>query len=140
MEVARVHRVAEGLVAEGTQLGPVYTLRYWLEPGRLSLDLAGERSLDLDLGGADFFDLGWSPLFNSLPVLRDRLLERGPVHRYAMRWIDVPSLEVHRSEQVYEPLGGGVVRFRADGFTADITFDAAGFVIDYPGLARRVQP
>jgi hypothetical protein len=55
-----------------------------------------------------------------------------------MRWIDVPSLEVHRSEQRYEPLGGGVVRFTAGDFTADIAFDDAGFVLDYPGIGRRV--
>jgi hypothetical protein len=30
------------------------------------------------------------------------------------------------------------VRFVSGDFTADIRFDAAGFVLDYPGLARRV--
>jgi uncharacterized protein len=55
-----------------------------------------------------------------------------------MRWVNVPSLELHRSEQEYLPLGGGLVRFRAGSFTADIQFDPDGFVLDYPGLARRV--
>jgi uncharacterized protein len=138
MEVAHVAQPGSGLTAVGTQLGAVYELRYRLEPEKLSLELAGERSREVGLGDADFFDLGWSPLFNSLPVLRDGLLVPGAPRDYVMRWVDVPSLEVSRSEQRYEPLGDGLVRFRAGSFTADIQFDADGFVVTYPGLARRV--
>jgi Putative glycolipid-binding len=138
MEVAHVEQRGRELVASGTQLGAVYELRYRLEPGRLALELVGGASLDVELGDADFFDLGWSPLFNSLPVLRDDLLAAGPARDYVMRWIDVPSLEVSRSEQRYEPLGGGVVRFSAGDFSADIAFDEAGFVVEYPGIGRRV--
>jgi uncharacterized protein len=137
MEVAHVELHGREQVASGTQIGAVYELRYRLEPGRLALELVGGAALDVELGDADFFDLGWSPLFNSLPVLRDGLLDAGPARDYVMRWIDVPSLEVSRSEQRYEPLGGGVVRFSAGDFTADITFDDAGFVVDYPGIGRR---
>jgi hypothetical protein len=104
----------------------------------LSLELVEERSLEVELGDADFFDLGWSPLFNSLPVLRDDLLRSGPARDYVMRWVDVPSLEVSRSAQQYEPLGGGIVRFRAGGFQADIRFDPDGYVVDYPGIGSRV--
>ena len=57
---------------------------------------------------------------------------------YVMRWVDVPSLEIHMSEQVYEPMGEGLVRFRAGTFTADIQFDEAGLVVDYPGIATRL--
>jgi hypothetical protein len=139
MEVAHVRRHADGLTAEGTQLGAVYELRYRLEPARLSLQVVGGRALELKLGDADFFDLGASPLFNSLPLLRDGLLAAGPPRDYVMRWVDVPSLEVSLSRQRYEPLGDGVVRFRAGSFTADIEFDADGFVTTYPGLATRVR-
>jgi hypothetical protein len=55
-----------------------------------------------------------------------------------MRWVDVPSLEVTISEQVYEPLGEGLVRFRSGSFTADIEFDRDGFVVAYPSIARRL--
>src|SRR5689334_82507 len=113
MEIAHVEHSVPELVASGTQLGATYELRYRLTPGRLELELVGERRLVLELAGADFFDLGCSPLFNSLPVLRDGLLEAGPARHYEMQWVDVPSLEVRRSEQTYEPLGHGVVRFRA---------------------------
>jgi hypothetical protein len=137
MEIAHVELHGSGLTASGTQLGAVYELRYRLEPELLSLDLIGGSSVEVGLGEADFFDLGWSPLFNSLPVLRDGLLAGGAPRDYVMRWVDVPSLEITTSEQRYEPLGDGLVRFRAGTFTADVRFDADGFVVDYPGIARR---
>src|SRR5579863_2188200 len=118
MEVAHVQHEGSGLIVRGTQLGATYELRYRLSAATLSLELVGERSLDLDLGDADFFDLGWSPLFNSLPVMRDGLLRAGPARDYVMRWVDVPSLEVEWSEQRYEPLGNNLVRFSAGAFTS----------------------
>ena len=137
MEVAHVDLDGDGLAAVGTQLGAVYELRYRLAARALSLEVVGGRSLEVELGSADFFDLGWSPLFNSLPVIRDRLLEAGPPRDYVMRWVDVPSLEVSLSPQRYEPLGNGRVRFRAGSFTAEIEFDEAGFVTSYPGIGMR---
>ena len=92
MEVAHVEQTAPDFIASGTQLGVTYELRYRLEPGALHLELVGERTFDLGLDGADFFDLGWSPLFNSLPVIRDGLLEASPPRDYLMRWVEVPSL------------------------------------------------
>jgi hypothetical protein len=137
MEVARVEQIEPTFAASGTQLGVTYELRYRLEPETLHLELLGERTLELGLDGADFFDLGWSPLFNSLPVIRDRLLEPGPARDYRMRWVEVPSLEVAMSEQRYVPLGDGVVRFQAGDFVSDIAFDAEGFVVSYPGIGVR---
>jgi hypothetical protein len=138
MEVARVDRDGQGITATGTQLGAVYELRYLLQPASLWLEIIGDRSLELGLDGADFFDVGWSPLFNSLPVIRDGLLAPGPPRDYVMRWVDVPSLDVRLSEQRYEPLGNGVVRFSSGSFTADIQFDDAGFVTSYPGIGSRI--
>jgi uncharacterized protein len=137
MEVAHVERHGRQLTACGTQLGAVYELRYRLEPQSLSLELVGERSTEIELGEADFFDLGWSPLFNSLPVIRDGLLRSASPRDYVMRWVDVPSLEHSHSHQRYEPLGNARVRFRSGSFTADIEFDSDGFVTSYPGIARR---
>jgi uncharacterized protein len=137
MEVARVEQSEPTFLASGTQLGATYELHYRLEPDLLHLELIGERTLELVLDGADFFDLGWSPLFNSLPVIRDRLLEPGPARDYRMCWVEVPSLQVARSEQRYVPLGHGVVRFQAGDFVSDITFDADGFVMSYPGIGAR---
>jgi len=138
MEVAHIEATDPHLIASGTQLGSAYELRYRLQAGALLLELVGERTLEVELAGADFFDLGWSPLFNSLPVLRDRLLRPGPARDYLMRWVEVPSLQVSLSEQQYEPLGNGAVRFRAGNFATDITFDHDGFVVSYPGIGTRV--
>ncbi|HEY3946635.1 MAG TPA: putative glycolipid-binding domain-containing protein [Solirubrobacteraceae bacterium] len=137
MEVAHVEHTDPEFVASGTQLGVTYELRYRVEDRTLRLELVGERTVELELDGADFFDLGWSPLFNSLPVIRDRLLEPGPSRDYLMRWVEVPSLQVSMSEQHYEPLGEGVVRFRAGDFVSDITFDPDGFVVNYQGIGAR---
>jgi len=59
MELAHAERHGGELTAVGTQLGAVYELRYRLEPELLRLELVGQRSLEVSLGGADFFDLGW---------------------------------------------------------------------------------
>jgi hypothetical protein len=115
MEVAEVTQIEPTFAASGTQLGTTYELRNVLGPETLRLELVGERTLELGLDGADFFDLGWSPLFNSLPVIRDRLLDPGPARDYRMRRVEVPSLEVTISEQRYRPLGDGVVRYPGIG-------------------------
>jgi hypothetical protein len=138
MEVAHVDVDDGTLRATGTQLGVAYELRYELAPELLRLELVGERRLEVALDGLDFFDLGSSPLFNSLPVLRDRLLDGGGPRDYVMRWVSVPELEADESPQRYEPLGGGVVRFTSGSFVADIRFDDDGFVNRYEGLAERV--
>lgn len=135
MEIAEAEVTAEGLSARGTQIGVSYELRYELEPGRLQAEVVGERRIDIGLDSTDFFDLGFSPLFNSLPVLAG-LDEPAD---FVMSFVEVPSLEVSRSEQRYEPLGDGVVRYRSGSFVADITFDADGFVSHYEKLAERVN-
>jgi hypothetical protein len=102
------------------------------------------------LTGAIDCDLGLSPLTNSLPVLRLGLLrDRGP-HELLMAWVSVPDLRVRPYAQRYVPAAGGppgggppgrpVVRYEdATGdFAANLTFDADGFVVEYPGLARRL--
>jgi uncharacterized protein len=134
MEIARADVEGEELRARGTQIGVAYELRYELEPGRLRAQIVDGPSLDIGLEGTDFFDLGYSPLLNSLPVLRG--LE-APTD-FVMAFVEVPSLEVSRMEQRYEPLDDGVIRFRSGSFVAEIAFDADGFVTHYEGLAERV--
>jgi hypothetical protein len=56
-----------------------------------------------------------------------------------MAFVDVPELDVSKSQQRYVPLEPGVVRFRSGSFSADLVFDDHGIVVDYPGLARRVS-
>ena len=153
-EVAFVDLGDDRLTARGTQLRPGYSLSYVLETSppfvseRLRAEVETEHgagTLDLRRGTKPLkdevldLDLQASPLFNSLPVLRDRLHEGGDAREYAMAFVNVPELSVERSLQRYVPLERGVVRFRAGTFTADIEFDADGFVLRYPGLAERVS-
>ena len=134
MELARVEVSGTELRANGTQLG----VSYELEPELLRLDVVGERRLDVPLAGLDFFDLASSPLFNSLPVLRDGLLSGSGARDYVMRWVSVPELDVHESPQRYEPLGGGIIRFSSGSFVADLEFDDDDYVLRYPQLVERI--
>ena len=84
-------------------------------------------------------DLGFSPLFNSLPVLRHRMHAGGEPHDFVMTWISVPDLTVRRSDQRYTPLGDGRVNFASGDFSADIYFDADGLVRLYEDFLERVR-
>jgi uncharacterized protein len=158
------------LSARGTQIGAEpepYRLDYQLETGdrwvteslyvearshdwerRLVLvrDRVGGWSANgeplADLDGAIDCDLGLCPLTNTMPVLREGLLERGAEARdFVMAWVAVPALTVHRSEQRYEPMDPCTVRYvgKHRDFVGELTFDADGLVVRYPGLAERVE-
>jgi uncharacterized protein len=153
-ELAFVELGDDRLTARGTQLRSSYRLTYVVETSSMFVSellraevetLHGIGTLDLRRGTKPLrddvldLDLASSPLFNSLPVLRDRLHERGgDAREYTMAFVNVPELSVERSAQRYASLGRGVVRFRSGSFTADIEFDSDGFVTRYPGLADRV--
>jgi hypothetical protein len=138
MEIAHVELSGDELAVFGTQIGVSYELRYELASDVLRLELVGDRAVEVALDGLDFFDLGNSPLFNSLPVLRDGLLGGGDERDYVMRWVSVPELVVSEQRQRYEPLQARSVRFRSDDFVADIRFGEDGLVEHYPGLAERL--
>jgi hypothetical protein len=153
-ELASVDLHDDRLTARGTQLRSDYRLSYALETSsmfvseRLQADVEtvdGIRTLDLRRGTKLFkddvldLDVWASPLFNSLPVLRDRLHDGGVAREYTMAFVRVPELSVERSSQRYVPLGRGAVRYRSGTFSADLEFDADGFVVRYPGLAERVS-
>lgn len=90
-------------------------------------------------------DLGLSPVTNMMPILRHALLEGGGPIEFTMAWVAVPSLAVQADEQRYSHVrssaGDHVVRYEAVGgsFAANITVDADAVVIDYPGIARRLD-
>jgi hypothetical protein len=83
-------------------------------------------------------DLGYSPLTNTLPIRRLRMLET-PGVRYPIEvaWILLPSLEVVVASQTYRASDEGVVRFTSGTFSADLIVDERGYVRHYPGLADR---
>src|SRR3954453_2920032 len=117
--------------------------------GRWSVEADSAGSADLPavggdpaaVAGAEDCDLGLSPLSNTMPLLRHRLHQEPGAVELTMAWVSVPDLGLHRSLQRYEHLRatatGAVVRFSSDDFTSDLVVDPAGFVLDYPDLARR---
>ncbi len=163
-------RIEDGrMSAQGTQFGPdPYRLDYHLRTGAglvtetLELSLlrggalkrlilargpdgswtADDRPLP-EVEGAVDCDLGLCPLTNTMPVLRERLLDPGAEPReFVMAWVAVPDLTVHRSEQRYEPMDEHHVRYVGnDGdFVAELECDGDGLVLNYPDLAERAQP
>ncbi len=163
-------RIEEGrLEAQGTQIGvdpEPYELRYELVTGEgyvtrsISLTVRGgdwQRELALirhadgswtangdpvhDAHGALDCDVANCPLTNSMPVLRDRLLDGDEPRDYVMAWIAVPELTVRRSEQRYDPIDGKHVRYVGldSDFTAELEFDEHGLVVSYQGMAERVH-
>lgn len=95
------------------------------------------------LKGCVDIDLAASPSTNTLPIRR-LALGLGETAEIAVAFIEVPSLAVRREQQRYTLIAReaarNVYRFEhlASNFTADITVDDDGFVVEYPGLFRRV--
>jgi hypothetical protein len=102
-----------------------------------------------DLRGALDCDLGLCPLTNTMPILRHDYV--GAAHRgetgsrdFLMAWVSVPDLTVHPSLQNYrisEPVhvGGALVGYASEQFRTTLEVDADGLVVNYPGLARRLD-
>jgi hypothetical protein len=121
--------------------------------GSWTADADADGEVDLPPGGGDLSaltgafdcDLGLSPLTNSMPVLRRGLLSAGGSMEFVMAWISVPDLGVLVSGQRYSFVRtegeNSIVRYEAidSNFTAHITFDPDGLVVDYPGIGRRLS-
>ncbi|SAK68465.1 transcriptional regulator [Caballeronia temeraria] len=129
---------------------------------RLALKLAGGASLDLhrregnngdahawtdangapqeSLRGCIDVDITATPFTNTLPIRRLQL-ERGERRVIRVVYVRVPELSVSAVEQAYTCIEPDR-RYRYEGldtgFTAEITVDESGLVIDYPGLFKRV--
>lgn len=108
--------------------------------GHARAGLPGTEDPDLLYGAFDV-DLTGSPLTNTLPIRRLNLLhaDRGVAHRINVVWVLAPSLEVVQADQIYTPLGEGMIRFANETFSADLIVDDDGFVADYPTLAKLVR-
>lgn len=101
-------------------------------------DADGNRLPELD--GCLDVDIWPTPFTNSFPILRAPLVV-GERREYRMAWIDGLHLTMKSQRQAYTRVADRTYRFESlDGsdFTADLTVDADGLVLDYPGLFRRV--
>ncbi len=102
----------------------------WQENGRDQPALQG--CLDVDIQA--------TPLTNTLPIRRLDW-KAGESVDIRLCYIAVPDLTVTPRDQRYTALTpGSLYRFEslASGFTADLPVDEDGFVLDYPGLFRRM--
>ena len=103
---------------------------HWRENGRDRPDLQG--CIDIDIQA--------TPLTNTMPIRRLDL-DTGESMDIRLCYIGTPDLAVSPADQRYTALeAGSLYRFESleSGFTADLPVDEDGFVLDYPGLFRRL--
>lgn len=94
-----------------------------------------------DLEGCLDVDLESSAMTNTFPV--HRLSPRiGARQSAPAAYVRAAELEVQRLEQHYTPLDERH-RFHYEApafrFTAELSYDTSGLIVDYPGLARRAH-
>jgi hypothetical protein len=134
------------LRAAGAGWSRLLTLRH-SEEGGWSVEASAHGDLGVALpppGGemsalarATDADLELCPLTNTLPIRRLGMLGRvGADHEIIAAWVAVPALAITPSRQRYAAIDAATIRVAAGTFTADLTVDADGVVIDYPGLAH----
>jgi hypothetical protein len=93
------------------------------------------------LQGCIDIDIQATPLTNTLPIRRLEW-KAGESVEIRLCYIDVPDLTVSPGNQRYTALTpGALYRFESldSGFTADLPVDGDGFVLDYPGLFKRLD-
>ena len=101
----------------------------WYENGRENRTVRGCVDIDLE----------WSPSTNTLPIRRLRLpvgASSGPLN---MTWVRFPVLRLEPLLQQYERLSERSYRYVSRGgeFTAKISVDGDGLVLDYEGVWER---
>src|SRR2546421_7352893 len=121
-----------------------------LRTGRWTARTSARGKVDLPPPGGDMTavagsldcDLAWSPLTNSMPVLRHGLLEAGGPVELLMAWVSVPDLRVVPNAQRYSfrRRSGNlsIIRYESSSrdFVADLSFDQDGLCVSYPGIGR----
>lgn len=98
---------------------------------------AGKPAPQLD--GCIDVDIQATPFTNTIPIRRLQLAE-GQAQALRVVYVAVPSLAASAVLQTYTCLRTGQgYRYEGypAGFTADLTVDQDGFVLDYPGLFER---
>ncbi|HEU4784161.1 MAG TPA: putative glycolipid-binding domain-containing protein [Ktedonobacterales bacterium] len=97
------------------------------------------------LQGCIDVDIMLTPLTNTLPIRRLQLAP-GESREISVVYVAAPDLSIRPFRQRYTRLddadGGQRYRYESveSGFTAVLPVDDDGFVIDYPGIWRRVWP
>jgi hypothetical protein len=92
------------------------------------------------LDGCIDTDILVTPFTNTLPIRRLGL-KVGEAAEIKVAYVTVPALTLHAAPQRYTRLAETRWRFEGieTGFTAELTVDAEGFVVEYPGLFQRTD-
>ena len=95
-----------------------------------------------EFAGAVDVNVESTVLFNALPVRRLGLHRKAGEHELPVVWVALPDLSVRLVRESYRTVsineGSAVIGFTRDSVETDLTVDASGLVVDYPGLATRV--
>jgi uncharacterized protein len=96
---------------------------------------AFDGAIDVDVAGA--------VTFICLPIRRLGLHRRAAEHDLPVLSVSLPDLSVSLVRQTYRTVsigrdGAAVVNHSYPGFSADLTVDADGMVVSYPGVARLI--
>jgi hypothetical protein len=102
----------------------------------------GDGAERTEFDGALDVDVERLALFNALPVRRLGLHRSPGKYDLPVVFVTLPGLATRLVRQSYTTVTVGerssVVRYASGSFSADLTFDADGLVLDYPGLSRRL--
>ena len=92
-----------------------------------------------ELDGCEDIDLSVTPSTNTLPIHR-LALEIGRSSEVTSAWIRFPSCEITPLPQRYTRAGEYLYRYESRGgeFSAELTVDEYGMVLDYPPAWERV--
>ena len=95
-----------------------------------------------EFDGAADVDVAGLVTFTALPIRRLGLHRKAATHELPVLYVSMPDLSVRLVHQTYRTVSvdeaGAVINYTVPDFTADLTVDTDGLVIDYPGIARRV--
>ena len=126
-------RTREARVASDTVAGPRETVLVSDGEGRWTVD--GEPAPQLD--GLVDVDLEASACTNTLPIHR-LPLPLGEVTGAPAAYVRALDLSVTRLDQTYRRLDDRRYDYTSeDDFRAVLEYDAAGLIVDYPGIATR---
>ncbi len=97
-----------------------------------------------ELTGCLDIDISATPFTNTLPIRRLSFMP-GQSYELNVVYISIPQMLLRNEKQRYTLLErtSGAARYRyeglATGFSAELSVDADGLALDYPGLFRRVE-
>jgi len=139
--VARTGDVGKGLLRTTTADEERHISVGRTEDGVWLID-HGQSSARNEFDGAADVDVAGLVTFTSLPIRRLGLHREPATHELPVLYVSMPDLSVRLTHQTYRTVStsaeGAVINYSVPDFTADLTVDREGLVVDYPGIATRI--